>query len=230
MTTATLDPHAPATAPVLPAYDTVADLLEQLGGIPASRVRWVPTPGTATEEDAIMAEQRFGRLFELVDGTLVEKPVGFYESIVASIIARLLGEFIAPRRLGVVAGEQGMMRVLPGHVRMPDASYTSWARVPADYRHNAAPRVSPDLAVEVLSSTNTPAEMARKRTEYFAGGTRLVWVVHPTAQTVAVYAADTIEPDLVVGPDGTVDGGEVLPGFAFSIADVFAEADRPPSP
>ena len=231
MSIATLD--TPATSPtrVPPLeYETVADLLDHLGGIPASRVRWHPTPGTATEEDAIMAEQRFGRLCELVDGTLVEKPAGFYESVLASIIAGLVGEFVGRHRFGVVAGEQGMLRVMPRQIRMPDVSFTSWVRVPADYRVNPAPRVSPDLAVEVLSSTNTDAEMARKRTAYFTGGTRLVWVVHPIARTVAVFAANTSEPALVVGADGTVDGGDVLPGFTFSVADLFAQADRPPAP
>ena len=228
MSTATLEsPPPPVAVPVPPTYETVADLLEQLGGIPASRVRWVPTPGTATEADAIAAEQRFGRLCELVDGTLVEKPVGLYESILASIIIEMLRAFIRPRKVGTVAGEQGMMRVVPGQVRMPDVSYTTWARMPADFPANPAPRVSPDLAVEVISSTNTAAEMARKRTEYFAGGTRLVWVVHPLARTVSVYSSDSAQPDAVIRANGIVDGADVLPGFSFAVADLFAEADRP---
>ena len=124
MTSATLAPPR-SIAATDSAYDTVADLLDRLGGIPPERVRWVPTPGTATAEDAITAEHRFGRLCELVDGTLVEKPVGYYESMVAFVIARLLGEFVVPRRLGAIAGEQGMLRIVPGQVRMPDVSFTS---------------------------------------------------------------------------------------------------------
>ena len=206
---------------------TVADLLDRLGGIPARRVRLHPPPGTATDEDAIAAESRYGRLCELVDGTLVEKAVGFQESLLALIIAQLLGEFVRPRRLGAIAGEQGMMRVVPGRVRMPDVSFTSWARLPDDYQTNAAPRVSPDLAVEVLSPGNTAAEMTRKRAEYFAGGTRIVWIVDPRAHTFAVYGPGQAEP-VVFGIGDVVDAGDVLPGFTLAVADVFAQADRPP--
>ncbi len=62
--------------------ETAADLLHRLGGIPASRVRLVPTPGTATEKDVIAVHDRTNRLCELVDGVLVEKVMGFDESIV----------------------------------------------------------------------------------------------------------------------------------------------------
>ncbi len=211
-----------------PEHGTVADLLDRLDGIPASRVRLHPPPGTATDEDAIGAEVRYGCLCELVEGTLVEKPVGFEESVLASIIARLLGNFVMPRRLGPIAGEQGMLRIMPGRVRMPDVSFTSWGRLPADYVTNAAPRVSPDLAVEVLSPSNTAAEMDRKRAEYFAGGTRLVWIVDPVGRTFAVYTPGGSEPALF-GVGGTVDGGDVLPGFTLDVADVFAQAERPPA-
>ena len=220
---------APTLAPNVSADpDTLPDLLDRLGGGPPSRVRWIPTPGTATEADAIGAEERFGRLCELVDSTLVEKPVGFYGSVLAAIIIECLGASVDPRRLGAVAGEQGMMRVLQGQIRMPDVSFTSWARVPADYPANPAPRVAPDLAVEVLSLTNTAAEMDRKRSEYFAGGTRLVWIVDPPTRTVAVYTSVAAEP-AIVDAAGTVDGGEVLPGFTLSVAALFAQADRPPA-
>ena len=60
---------------------TIADLLHRLGGIPARRVRLVPTPGTATEQDVIKIHDRTNRLCELVDGVLVEKVMGFDESI-----------------------------------------------------------------------------------------------------------------------------------------------------
>jgi len=62
---------------------TVADLLRQLGGVSPKRVHLVPTPGTATEKDVIQAEARTGRICELIDGVLVEKTMGAYESAVA---------------------------------------------------------------------------------------------------------------------------------------------------
>ena len=150
-----------------------------------------------------------------------------YESILAGIILELIRVFVRPRRLGVVGGEQCAMRVVPSQLRMPDVSFTTWRRVPAEYPNAPLLAVSPDLAVEVLSPSNTTAEMTRKRAEYFAGGTRLVWIVDPPTRMIGVYASADGEP--VVYPEaGTVDGGDVLPGFTMSVADLFAQAERPP--
>ena len=60
----------------LPAEWSLADLQEHLGGIPAERIRLFPPPGYATEEDVIQAAECEGRLCELEDGILVEKPMG----------------------------------------------------------------------------------------------------------------------------------------------------------
>jgi hypothetical protein len=61
--------------------ETLADLLEQLGGIAPDRVRFRPAPGTATEKDVLAIHDREGRLCELADGVLVEKAVGLRESL-----------------------------------------------------------------------------------------------------------------------------------------------------
>jgi Uma2 family endonuclease len=200
---------------------TLGDLLNQLGGVPADRVRLIPSPGTATEEDAIN-----NPLCELVDGTLVEKPLGFNESVLAVIIARVIANFVVSGKLGLVAITDGMFRVSPGQIRMPDVSYTSWARIPRDVQSVAAPDLSPDLAVEILSPANTVREMERKRQEYFAGGTRLIWIVHPDTRRVDVHLPGRSEP-VVLGEEDSLDGFDVLPGFSHSVAAIFAEAQRP---
>jgi Uma2 family endonuclease len=209
-----------------PPINTLADLLDRLGGIPADRVRFNPVPGTATEQDAIDSRRRFGVLCELIDGTLVEKTMGLYESMLAIIIAGFLRDFVAARKLGIVAGADGLYRVAPDQIRLPDVSYTSWGRLPADFRDHAAGDLSPDLAVEVLSPSNSPREIARKRADYFGGGTKLIWVVDPATRTVAVYV-DLVSEPTILTEDQSVDGGTVLPGFSFSIGKMFAEADRP---
>ncbi len=206
--------------------NTVADLLDRLGGIPAERVRFRPAPGDATEQDAIDAEHRFGVLCELIDGTLVEKPKGLYESILAGIVIRLLGEFVSSRRLGILGVPDAMFRVKPGQIRLPDVSFVSWARLPADFQQHAAADIAPDLAIEVLSPSNTVREMTRKRIELFAGGTRLMWVIDPASKTVAVYTEAESVP-VMLTEDQSVDGGAVLPGFSFAIRQLFAEAERP---
>jgi len=87
----------------------------------------------------------------------------------------------------------------------------------------------PDLVVEVLSVSNTPGEMARKRREYFEATVRLVWEVDPRARTVAVYVRDG-EPLMVFTEDQPLDGRDVLPGFTLPLRDLFAELDRQAAP
>jgi hypothetical protein len=161
-----------------PSIPTLADLLARLGGVAPSRVRYYPSPGTATEADVVEIEARENRLYELIDGVLVEKPIGFPESLVAGFILTALNNHVLPRKLGVVSGADGMMRLFPGLVRIPDVAYVSRQRLPGGrVPTDAVPDLVPDLAVEVLNESNTPAEMERKRREYFQTGVRLVWIL-----------------------------------------------------
>jgi Uma2 family endonuclease len=201
---------------------TLADLLQRFGPIPAARIRYDPPPGTATEQDVVILEARKARLFELIDGILVEKAVGFYESFLAIRLARFLSEFVEQHHLGIVAGADGMLRRAPGLVRIPDVSFISWSRLPqGQIPRQPIPDLIPDLVVEVLSEGNTPQEMEQKLRDYFAAGTRLVWYVVPPCQEVHVYTApDQCE---VLRVDQHLQGGEALPGFTFSVRRLFAE-------
>jgi Uma2 family endonuclease len=205
---------------------TLADLLQRFGPIPAARIRYDPPPGTATEQDVIALEAQ-ERLFELVDGILVEKAVGFYESFLAIRLARFLSEFVERHHLGIVAGADGMLRLAPGLVRIPDVSFISWSRLPqGQIPRQPIPDLVPDLVVEVLSEGNTPREMEQKLHDYFAAGTRLVWYVVPSRQEVHVYTApDQCE---VLSVDHDLQGGAALPGFMFSIRRLFAETPGNP--
>jgi Uma2 family endonuclease len=161
----------------------------------------------------------------LIDGVLVEKIMGLRESILAAELIRLLGNFVRAHRLGVVAGEAGMMRLAEGLVRIPDVSFISAARLPGGkIPREPVPRLAPDLAVEVLSEGNTSQEMARKRQEYFEAGVQLVWEIDPRQRTVTVYASP--EEFSTFGETNLLDGGDVLPGFTLSLAELFAELDR----
>ena len=208
--------------------DTLAELVERLGGVPLERIRFRPFPGTATEEDVIRIEAQENRLCELVEGVLVEKPMGFRESLLAVALARYLHEFVSPRNLGLVTGEGGMMRLFAGLVRIPDVAFISWARLPSGRVPNAPiPRLSPDLAVEVLSRSNTPAEMRGKREEYFAAGVALVWMVDPEDRRVTVFTSP--EDSVAYDESDVLDGSRVLPGFSLALSHLFAELDRRPN-
>ena len=203
---------------------TVGDLLVQLGDIPAQRVRLKPVPGTATERDVIAVEARENRLCELVDGVLVEKVMAYYESRVASLISHFMEDFLEEHDLGIAAGADGMMRLAPGLVRIPDVSFISWKRLPnRRVPREPVARLGPDLAVEVLSEGNTEKEMERKLREYFTAGAQLVWIVDPEVRTVAVYTDP--EDCTVLHERQTLTGGDVLPGFTLPLRKLFARAE-----
>ncbi len=209
--------------------DTLADVLHSLGDIPPHRVLWNPRPGTATEADQLRCVERDRRLVELLDGVLVEKPMGARESFMAMTLGMYLLQFARTHRLGIVGGADCLMRIVDGRNRLPDVSYTSWGRLPTDDAHlQPVADFSPDLAVEVLSENNTPGEIAQKLREYFQSGTRLVWVVEPDARIVRVYTAPEVFTTLTAAD--TLDGGAVLPGFSLPLANLFAEPQLNPRP
>jgi Uma2 family endonuclease len=210
----------------MPATATLADLLHDLGGISPNRVRMRPFPGTATERDVLDVQAKENRLYELVDGVLVEKAMGFWESVLAVAISSALRTFVIPRKLGVVAGSDGMVRLFPhlNLIRMPDVVFVSNERLAvANARGRPVPQLAPDLAVEVLGEGNTVAEMSRKRREYFEAGVRLVWIVDPQLRTVDVYTG--IQEVETLREGQRLDGGDVLPEFSLDLAQLFSELD-----
>lgn len=117
-TTAPL-PVAPPASFLLPVDWTLADLQTHLGGIPLERIRLYPPPGTATKSEMEAIRARTDRTCELVDGVLVEKTVGHYESILATRIGARLQVYLDNHNVGTTAGEASMMELFPGHVLRP---------------------------------------------------------------------------------------------------------------
>jgi Uma2 family endonuclease len=206
------------------APPTAADLLERierLGGIAPERVVLQPLPGTATEAD-LERLLRTDRLFELVDGTLVEKVMGFGEGFLAAEILYALRQYLAENKQGVVVGPDGSIRLLPGLVRMPDVAFFRREKLPGGrVSLESIPDLIPDLAVEVLSASNTRGEMTRKLKEYFLAGTTLVWLVDPDKRTVVVHTAPDVSRTLTEAD--TLDGGDVLPRLEIPVHRIFED-------
>jgi Uma2 family endonuclease len=188
------------------------------------RIRQHPAPGAATEQDVFEIHAREDRLFELVDGVLVEKESGVPESFLAALIGRRLGDFVDRHDLGFVLGADGMSRLAPGLIRIPDVSFVSWRHFPSRrIPRDPALGFGPDLAIEVLSPSNTQKEMSRKLNDYFTAGVGLVWYVDPADRTVQVFTASDARTVLTV--DQTLTGDPILPGFALPIRSLFAQLD-----
>lgn len=207
-----------------PTVLSLTDLAARFGAMPAWRIRSIPPPGTATLEDVIAIHEHENRRCELVDGILVEKTVGFYESILAVALARRLAEFVEAHNLGVVSGEGGMMQLFPGLVRIPDVAFASWKELPEDVTDEPVPHVVPDLAVEVLSEGNTKPEMDGKLDDYFGAGVRLVWFVDARKKIVEVFTSK--QTSTVLAEHDTLTGGEVLPGFSLPLKPLFAKPQK----
>jgi len=201
---------------------TAADLVKRFGAIPLSRIRHDPSPGSACERHVVEIHDHEHRLYELVDGVLVEKTVGAYESYLAVLLVRLIGHFVEQHDLGIVLGADGAMRLAPGLVRIPDASFISWQRLP----ERRIPReafwsLAPDLAVEVISKGNTREEIHRKLHDYFDAGVRQVWYVYPAEREVRVFTS--AESSVVLKEPELLDGGDLLPGFSLPLDRLFAD-------
>jgi Uma2 family endonuclease len=203
---------------------TLADLVHNLGDIPLQRIRF--PAGHATEKDVIrLLDGADNRIYELIDGVLVEKAIGFRESLLAAFIGRMIDEFASQHDLGIVTGADGPFRLRPGRIRFPDTSFVSWSQFPEDkIPDDAICDVVPELAVEIISEGNTPGEMKKKLRDYFNSGVRRVWYVYPKTKSAVIYKSVTKKRE--IGVDGALDGEEILPGFSLPLSKVFARFER----
>lgn len=226
MSTVTPSTPLPALPPsAFPGDWTLADLRRHLGGVPLDRIRLYPPPGMATEEDAFRIHRREDRLYELIDGILVEKAVGVYESVLTSYLGYILHKYLDEHDLGWLAGPDGPFRLFAGRMRMPDISFVSWDRFPdRKLPKTAVLDMGPDLAVEVISKSNTKAEMRQKLDEYFRAGAKLVWYVYPERRCVVAYTS--LKESLEVDEEGTLEGGNLLPGFQLKLSELFDHVER----
>lgn len=158
-----------------------------------------------------------GRILELIDGEIVEKMASFEPSQIASRINGFAFIFLLSHPIGYLTGEAGGYVMAPGHVYNPDVGFISKARLP-DKPEREAP-IPPDFAVEVKSPSDRKRAMRRKAERYLEFGTKLVWLVFPEEQLVEVYMPD--QDVMVVGIDGVLDGGTILPGFSLAVRQIF---------
>jgi Uma2 family endonuclease len=214
-----------SSTPTTIAFSNLAELHDHLGGVPLNRILVVPPPGTATERDLLRLIDSENRICELIDGVLVEKSMGFYESRLAAVLITFLQVFLDHHDLGIVLGEAGTLRILRDQIRVPDVAFLSWKHFPDRVLPaEAVPSIAPDLAVEILSKSNTPREMERKLDDYFAAGVQLVWFIEPATQSAKVYRGRQMS--LAVTLADSLTGENVLPGFELKLQDLFAKAGR----
>ncbi|MBI3241444.1 MAG: Uma2 family endonuclease [Chloroflexi bacterium] len=162
------------------------------------------------------------RRFELVKGICIDmSPAGGVHGVVANTIGSILRDHARKRQLGVVtAAETGFILARdPDTVRGADAAFISKERIPAEGVPVSFWPLAPDLAVEVVSPGDSPDEVQEKVEEYLAAGTRMVWVVYPKRQSVAVYRS--LRDVKILRGDEALSGEDVLAGFECKVSEVF---------
>jgi Uma2 family endonuclease len=167
-------------------------------------------------------------LFEVIDGRIVEKPTGVYENWLAGLIYGAIDRDTKAHAIGRAVFEMLFnLRPRVDRERRPDVAFISFERWRRDQPipQARAWTVIPDLAIEILSPTNSADEIADKLEEYFQVGVRQVWVVFPRHRKIYVYCSVTNVRILASNDD--LDGGDVLPGFRLSVEDLFDKAGEP---
>ena len=159
---------------------------------------------------------------ELVRGRIrMMTPAFAPHGLVSGKVFRLLSNHVHQYRLGeCFADSTGY--TLPNllhTVRAPDASFVRADRLPPEGVSGGFLKLAPDLAVEVLSPSESASDLSEKLDDYLVAGTPLVWVIDPAKRIVSVYAADAAVVWLKA--DQTLTGGDVVPGFACDIAELF---------
>jgi len=136
-----------------------------------------------------------------------------------------IGNFVRQHRLGYVTiAEAGfILHTDPDGkdtVRAPDVGYVEKSRFPDGLPTTYIPG-APDLAVEVVSPTDSAAEIQEKVEAYLRYGTRMIIVAYPSTRSVVVH---TPTGSHTLTLDDTLDGAPVLPGFTLPIRDIFDDA------
>lgn len=168
-------------------------------------------------------EQYEDKPYELINGEVVETvPTGILHGAVERRVAKALGNFVDDHHLGeVLVGELGV-QLGPNTLRAADVAFVSNARLKSVADPQKYLAFAPDLAIEVVSPGNTIKDIDLKVEQYLQAGTVLVWVVYPEARKVIVHQVGA-KPQ-TIGEDGALDGGDVLPGLAIPVADLFPPA------
>jgi Uma2 family endonuclease len=173
-------------------------------------------------DEEFMALPNNGHRYELVNGELIDMGnSGAKHGYVAIVLSSALFAVVFSKKLGAMFDSSTAFKMKSGNKRSPDISFVAKERLqgleelPDGFLDGA-----PDLAVEILSPTNTVEEIHDKLVEYFENGTRLVWIIHPNEHYILVYRRAK-EPELLLKSTDFLDGEEVVAGFSFPVADLF---------
>ena len=160
-----------------------------------------------------------GRKYELVDGEVVVSPGGVYHGEIVIKIAHIIATFLDEHPIGKVYGDNVGLVFPNGNLRSPDVSFVRNEKLPGGKSPVTFAELIPDLAVEVLSPSDSLRRLAQKIGEFLEVGVPLVWLVDPQRRSVTVYRSLSETQQLTA--EDTIDAEPVLPGFTCLVSRFF---------
>lgn len=166
------------------------------------------------EEVEQLADDEFR--YALIRGELHRMPPpGYRHGRVVMAVGAHLYYFIKEHNLGEITDQSGyIFERDPDTLLGPDLAFVQRAHVPTD--ETTYPEVAPDLAVEVISPSQSGPSVEEKAAMYLATGVRLIWIIDPERRTVRIHRSDGSET--LLNEQDEIDGEDVLPGFRLSVA------------
>jgi len=187
--------------------------------VPQARKVWTEAEFEALPDD--------GYIHELVDGELVISPKNnFFHGRICIRLSTALERHATERRLGAVLDSNTGFWMFNRNCRAPDISFVTKERMlnlgfkPSSRKFFPG---APDLAVEILSASNTRADIDARLKDFFSSGARIAWIINPDDECVEICHSPADRR--LTGTGGSLDGEQLLPGFKFPIADLFKEWD-----
>jgi Uma2 family endonuclease len=160
---------------------------------------------------------------ELVKGELrTMAPAGFDHGAIIDNLQFRLSQHVRAHKLGVILGAETGFKLAknPDTVRGADIAFIAARRLPPGSRPMGYWEGAPDLAVEVLSPSDTVEEIEEKVDDYLSAGARLVWVVNPRRKTVTIHR--TGADPVIRREQDSLDADDVVPGFVCRVEEIFA--------
>jgi Uma2 family endonuclease len=160
--------------------------------------------------------------YELIDGEVVETiPPGGSHGVIAVTIAMLLRIWLKQHGQGYVGVESGfVLKRGPDTVRGPDVYYVRAERMPLGSVPEGFWEIVPDLAVEVISPSESAEDVRAKVSDFLAAGTPMVWVVYPRLRQVVVHLPDGTAQ--TYNAHSTLTAPTILPKFSCTVGELFA--------
>jgi len=177
-------------------------------------------PARATQFDSwVLLPENVGKSYELIAGEIVEKVVSNQKSSrIAGKIYFYIQLYLIEKNIGRLTPPDGGYFI--GAERyIPDVGYISRARQPIANDDAYNPLV-PDLAVEVISPSDSYQQIRHKVSHYLAAGT-VVWVALPETEQIEIYTPDAVP--IMLGADDILEGGSILPDFRMDVKKAFAD-------